>query len=272
MIDVSWQTTSAKMKQFNRPLFQRLTLVASLALILASCVPAPMPPQPILNEQILLQRLQANASVFSSLRGMTRIRTEDANGSVSARQVLLLAKPNSIRSEVLGPFGQPLLLLAARDGELRISLPREQRFLQGAATPQRIARFTRAALTAEQLVRLALYDVPLIAYSDSVLTHHDQGYRLLLHGEDSRRQQLDFDASGRLLTATYLRGEDPLLKVVYDRFEDDWQGFPRQVSVTMPEQAASFSLSYSDVELNPELAAEHFTLQPPVGVVTEALP
>lgn len=272
MIDLFWHPTSGKRDRFNRSSFHRLLLVASLTLLLAGCVPTPIPPQPILNEQLLLQRLQANANAFSSLRGMTRIRTNDPNGSASARQVLLLAKPSRIRAEVLGPFGQPLLLLTAHDGELSVLLPREQRFLQGAATPQRIARFTRAALTAEQLVRLALYDVPLIAYSDSVLTRHEQSYQLLLRGADSQRQQLDFDASGRLLKAIYLRGLDPLLKVVYDRFDGDLQGFPRQVSVTMPEQAASFSLAYSDVELNPELAAENFILQPPAGVVTEVLP
>ncbi len=272
MIDVFRQPINVKKIRFNQPLFQRLLLFAGLSLFLASCVPAPMLPQTILNEQILLQRLQTNASAFNSLRGMTKIRTEDPKGSASARQVLLLAKPGSLRAEVLGPFGQPLLLLAARDGVLSVSLPREQRFLQGAATPERIARFTRAAVTVEQLVRLALYDVPLISYNDSVLTRHEQGYRLLFKGTENRRQQLDFDVSGRLLKASYLRGEEPLMRVVYGRFDDDLQGFPRQLTVTMHEQAMSFSLVYSDVELNPELVAERFTLQPLAGVVSEALP
>lgn len=272
MIDSLWHPTTRKKYRFNKSSLHRLLLVASLVFFLASCVPAPVPPRPLLNKQVLLQRLQANARAFNSLRGMARIRTKDAKGSVSARQVLLLAKPGNIRSEVLGPFGQPLLLLAALDGELKISLPREGRFLQGAATPERIARFTRAALTAEQLVRLALYDVPLIAYRDSVLTRHEQNYQLMLNGADTRRQQLEYDLSGQLLKATYFRGEKLLLKVAYGGFDNDLQGFPRQVSVSLPEQAASFSLAYSDVELNPELAAVHFTLQPPAGVVTEALP
>lgn len=272
MIDLLWQLTSGNSNRCHRFSLHRLLPVAVLALLLASCVPAPLPPQPLLNEQTLLQRLRNNAGAFTSLRGMTRIRTKDTNGSVSARQVLLLAKPDNLRSEVLGPFGQPLLLLTVFDDELKISLPGEGRFLQGAATPERIARFTRAALSAEQLVRLALYDVPLIAYRDSVLTRQKQNYQLLLRGAENRQQQLEFDASGRLLRATYLRGEDPQLRVVYDRFDDDLQGFPRRVSVTLPEQAASFSLDYKDVDLNLELATEVFTLQPSAGVVTEALP
>ncbi len=271
MIDLSCQPTGSKTRRKNLFLFLRLLLVASLALLLTRCAPVRLPP-PLLNEQMLLQRLQASGSAFKSLRGMTRVRTEDPDGSASARQVLLLAKPGSLRAEVLGPFGQPLLLLAVRDGELRVLLPREQRFLQGPATPQRMARFTRAPVTTEQLVRLALYDVPLIASVDSVLSRHEQGYRLRLDGADRQRQQLDFDVAGRLLSASYLRDEEPLLTVAYSGFDDEQQDFPRQVTVTMPEQAASFSLVYSDVELNPELNAEIFTLQPPAGVVPEALP
>ncbi len=272
MINMFWPPTTGQKKRCNRPRFHQFLLVAGMALLLTNCVPAPKLPLPEMNEQALLQRLQINASAFNSLRGMARIRTEDPNGSASARQVLLLAKPGRLRAEVLGPFGQPLLLLAARDDVLRVSLPREQRFLQGTATPERIARFTRAALTAEQLVRLALYDVPLIAYRDSALTQHEQSYRLLLNGDDSRRQQLDFDASGRLVKAIYFRDETALLTVAYDRFDENQSGFPQRVSVTMPVQEASFSLAYSDVELNPQLSADHFILQPPAGVVTEALP
>lgn len=272
MIDLLLHPKRGKINPCSRFSFHSLLLGASMGLFLAGCMPAPMLPQPVLNEQVLLQRLQANASAFSSLRGMARIRTKDPNGSASARQVLLLAKPSRIRAEVLGPFGQPLLLLAALDGELRVLLPREQRFLQGAVTPQRIARFTRAALTAEQLVRLALYDVPLIIYEDSILSRHELGYRWLLSGVESQRQQLNFDTAGRLLSATYMRGKETLLKVVYERFDGDQQDFPQQVTVTLPEQAASFSLVYNDIELNPELATELFTLQPPTGVVTEALP
>ncbi|OEU74883.1 MAG: hypothetical protein BA869_08020 [Desulfuromonadales bacterium C00003107] len=272
MTDLPLQRHDGEKSFKNCFLFKRMVLTAGLVLLLVRCVPAPISPQLVLNERILLQRLQANASAFNSLRGMARIRTEDPSGSASARQVLLLAKPSSLRAEVLGPFGQPLLLLSAHDGQLSVSMPREQRFLQGAATPQRIARFTRAAVTAEQLVRLALYDVPLIAHGDSVMTPHEQGYRLLLNGVDGQRQQLDFDAVGRLLSATYMQGEEPLLKVAYGRFDGDQQEFPRKMTVTMPEQAASFSLVYSDIELNPELATERFTLQPPAGVVSEALP
>jgi len=248
-----------------------MLLAAGLVLLLSSCVPAPKPPLPLLNEQDLWQRLQANAKAWHSLRGMTRIRTENSAGSASARQVLLLAKPDSIRAEVLSPFGQPLLLLTVQDGQLRVLLPREQRFLQGEATPERIARFIRLPLSAEQMVRVALYDLPLISHEESALSRHEAGYQLLLSGAD-HRQRLDFDASGRPLGASYYRGDQLLLQVAYDNFAAALDDFPRQVTVTMPGQDASISMTYNDVELNFQPAAESFLLQPPAGIVVEDLP
>lgn len=249
----------------------RLSLAAGMLLLLVRCVPAPAPPRPLLDQQALLQRMQGNASAVHSLGGMTRIRTENSAGTNSARQVLFLAKPDRLRAEVLSPFGQPLLLLTVDNGLLSVLLPREQRFLQGAVTAQRLARFIRLPLSAEQMVRLALYDVPLISYDDTVLSRSETGYRLLLQGAEER-QQLDFDAAGRLLAATYFHGDEPVATVAYARFDAELGDFPRQVTVTMPGQGASFELAYDDIELNPELAAERFALQPPVGIAVEALP
>ncbi len=248
----------------------RLALVAGLLLLLVRCVPAPPVPS-LLDQQALLQRLQGNASAVHSLRGTTRIRSENSQGSNSARQVLLLAKPARLRAEVLSPFGQPLLLLTADAGRMSVLLPREQRFLQGDVTAQRIARFVGLPLSAEQMVRLALYDVPLIPHDETVLNRAETGYRLLLRGAEER-QQLDFDAFGRLLTATYFHRDLALLTVAYGRFDSELGDFPRQVTVTMPGQGASFELVYGDVEMNPELTAERFVLQPPAGIAVEALP
>ncbi len=248
----------------------RPVLVFCLVFFLTHCAPVPSP-LPSLDEAMLLQRLQNNARAYQGLRGMTRIRTESPAGKNSARQVLLLSRPDRIRAEVLGPFGQPLLLLAAHDGQLSLSLPGEQRFLRGAATASRIARFAGAPLTSDQLVRLALYDVPLMAYDESSLIFSDSGYRLLLSGAEGE-QRLDFDAAGRLLGASYLRGTESVLEVTYGRFDRELEDFPRQVSVTMDDGAASLSLTYTDIELNPELRARHFDLQPPPGVAVESLP
>lgn len=249
----------------------RLSLAVGLLLLLVRCVPAPVPPRPLLDQQALLQGLQVNASAVQSLRGMTRIRTENSTGSSSARQVLLLAKPDRLRAEVLSPFGQPLLLLTADKGRMSVLLPGEQRFLQGSVTAKRIARFIGLPLSAEEMVRLALYDVPLIAHDGAVLNRNETGYCLLLQGV-GKRQQLDFDAVGRLLAATYFQGDEPIATVAYARFDADLGDFPRQVKVTMPGQGASFELTYGDIELNVELAAAHFSLKPPDGIAVEALP
>lgn len=270
MIDLLQQFSSSGANRKGRRV-ARLLLAAALLLLFVSCAPVPAPPRPPLDQQALLQRLQDNASAVSSLSGMTRIRTENRQGSNSARQVLLLDKPDRFRAEVLSPFGQPLLLIAADNGRLSVLLPSEQRFLQGAVTAKRIARFIGLSLTAEHMVRLALYDVPLVAHDDGVLSRTKTGYQLLLKGSEGH-QQLEFDAIGRLVSTIYYQGDEKVAIVAYGRFDAELGDFPRQVTVTMPEQEASFELVYGDIELNPELGAERFVLQPPAGIAAEALP
>lgn len=271
MVDLLSQGAEHGQKPRRWQPFAGLLLAAGLALLLTSCVSAPKPVLPLLGEQELLQRLQDNAGAFYSMRGITRIRAKNGNDSASARQVLLLAKPDRLRAEVLNPFGQPLFLLAVRDGKLSVLVPGEQRFLQGEATAERIARFIRLPLSPEQMVRLALYDLPLISYGETSLSFDEAGYLLLLSGGELG-QKLKFDTSGRLLGSAYYRGEQVLLEVAYKDFDAELGEFPRQMTVTMPEQSTSFSLSYNDIELNPQLTAERFTLSPPSGVVVEALP
>ncbi len=248
-----------------------MSLLGLLPLLLAHCAPVPKPqPPPLLDEAALVRRLQDNAGAWQTLKGMTRMRTVTESGSASARQALMLAKPDSLRAEVISPFGQPLLLVAAHEGAMQVYLPREQRFLEGVASPWQIARLTGTPLTAEQLVRLALYDVPLIAHETTSLEVRVQGYVLYLTGTVDA-QRLDFDEAGRLTGTVYFRDGASLLEVHYSRFDRERGDFPLEVAVSTP-QGSRFSLSYSDVQLNREIAVERFGLQLPAGVAVEPLP
>ncbi len=248
-----------------------MALLSLLPLLLSHCAPVPkLHPPPLLNEAALLLRLQDNAEAWQTLQGMTRMRTVTESGSASARQVLMLARPDSLRAEVISPFGQPLMLVAAHEGAMQVYLPREQRFLEGDASPWQIARLTGTPLSAEQLVRLALYDVPLIDHETSSLQIREQGYSLMLTGIVDA-QRLDFDKDGRLTGAVYFSDGVPLLEIHYGRFDRERGDFPLEVAIST-SQGSRFSLSYSDVQLNREIAVERFGLQLPAGVVVEPLP
>ncbi len=242
-------------------------------LFLFGCRPA-VPPvaMPPLNSEALLIRLAANQGAFRSLKGLASIRAEIDGRVTSARQVLLMEKPARLRADVLGLFGQPALQVAADGQRLAVHVVQEGRYLQGAATASNLARFTHMPLGVDDLVRLALYDVPLIPYGESSLHTDERGYLLRLEASRGDRQDLLFDAAGRLYGVEYFRDGELLLKVGYDRFAEQQGGFPKELSLDMPVRRTSLSLVYSDLELNPELAGDRFTLTPPKGVAVERLP
>jgi hypothetical protein len=244
-----------------------------LWLLLSGCRPA-VPPiaRPPLTSEALLMRLAANREAFHSLRGLASIRAEIDGRTNSARQVLLLEKPDRMRAEILGLFGQPALQVAVSEGRMAVHVISERRYLQGAATAGNLARFTHLPLGVDDLVRLALYDVPLIPYGKSTLRADAQGYLLSLEGLREDRQNLLFDEAGRLYGVEYFRGGDLLLRIDYERFAEQQGGFPKALSLDMPLRRTALSLVYSDLELNPDLAADRFTLTPPEGVMVERLP
>jgi hypothetical protein len=242
-------------------------------LFLSGCRPAvPSVPLVPLTSEALLMRLAVNREAFHSLEGLASIRAEIDGRVTSARQALVMEKPARLRADVLGLFGQPALQVAADKGQLAVHVVQEGRYLQGAATAGNLARFTRMPLGVDDLVRLALYDVPLIAYGESSVHTDERGYLLLLEASQGDRQHLFFDTAGRLYGVEYFRDGELLLKVGYDRFSEHQGGFPRELSLDVPVRRTSLSLVYSDLELNTELAGDRFTLTPPKGVAVERLP
>ena len=154
-----------------------------LVFVLGGCaVPAkpPVEPLPAVSAQELLHGLELRAGRFEALQGLGRIRVTVAGRTQSARQVLLVTRPDRLRAEVLGPLGQTVLTVAAGEGILTAFLPGEKRFLTGAATPDNLQRLIRVPLAPAELVRLMLHDVPLADASAARGEVREDRYRLVL--------------------------------------------------------------------------------------------
>lgn len=237
-----------------------------------ACVPRQPPPPPILPEmgQVLLQRLQEQNSLFHSLEGLARVRLLSEGRSQNSTQVLFAESPERFRSEVLSPFGQPLLLITANGDELRVLVPGEGRLFRGEASVENLARFTGLPLDFSTLVPLLLYQVPLFPHDDWLVEHGERGgYRLRLFQQGEQRQQCDFDSELRLIGVVFFSAEEPLLRLTYGRFAAQGLSFPQQISLEMPG-AAEVTLTFSDLRTNIAIPPERFLLKIPPG--TEVLP
>jgi outer membrane lipoprotein-sorting protein len=222
-------------------------------------------------ERTLLDRLEQNAAAVHSLSGLAKVRVTAGGRTVSGNQALFVEEPDRFRTEVLGPFGHPLLLAATDGEELTVLAPGEGRFYRGAASYSNIQRFTRIPLELGDLVSLLLYRVPLLPGAASGVTATTEGY-LLSRASGDLRQELLFDLRLRLIRAVWHRGESLLLKAEYGGFPDEGPVFPRTLSVRVPPQEVEATLNFSDLDINPDIPAARFLLAPPEGYAVEPLP
>ena len=245
-----------------------------LVFVLGGCaVPAkpPVEPLPAVSAQELLHGLELRAGRFEALQGLGRIRVTVAGRTQSARQVLLVTRPDRLRAEVLGPLGQTVLTVAAGEGILTAFLPGEKRFLTGAATPDNLQRLIRVPLAPAELVRLMLHDVPLADASAARVEVREDRYLLVLPTAGGGLQSLLLDGRKRLRTAQFERNGVLLWRVGYDDFrpEDD---LPLSMRLEWPSAETDVQLQLSEVKINTNIPAERIRLKPQDGVNLQPLP
>lgn len=250
-----------------------LMALALLLLLLGACVPARPPgrPLPTVTADRLQQALADQASRWRSLQGMARLRVSGPDERRSTRQVLLLERPDRFRAEVLGPFGQPLLVVTGDAGRLSALAPGEGRYYSGPATPERLWRLVRLPLALPDVVRLMLHDVPWATGRTDGVEVVDGRYRLTLDGADGRRCRLWFDADLHVRRAALYRGEELLLQVSYDQLRSE-DGLPLRVRLTLPTLRTEVELELSGVRTNVDLAPERFSIKVPPGAEVAPLP
>jgi len=106
----------------------------------------------------------------------------------------VLEEPDRLRTEIMTGFGQLLLQLTS-DGEVLSAFSHTTvpgRFFRGSASAKNLALFTRIPLPAIDMVRLQLYDPPLIDFQRSEVQLEDL-YVLLRLAKSDLQQELLFD-------------------------------------------------------------------------------
>jgi hypothetical protein len=213
----------------------------------------------------LLDEWSAGTACQQSLQGVARIRVQTPERTASGTQVLLTEAPDRLRTEILSPFGTPLLIMAANGTDLGVLLPGDNLFYHGRATPENLGRFTRLPLRLAELVAILLARPPLIDYRElQAYLLADGGWRLELTA-GPRHQVLGFDPARRLIDVRYLYGEEMQLHLTYGESGTEACGLARRIDLSLPLQQTSASLSFTEMTVNRQLPPELFSLSPPAG-------
>jgi hypothetical protein len=213
----------------------------------------------------LMREWQAEGAGIGSLQGLSKVNVKAPLESLHGSQVILAEKPDHLRAETLGPFGTPILLLSADGTNLAVSLPSQNLFYTGSATPENLDLFVHLPLRPSDLVNVLLYQPPVInSWKNEAFTLRDGGWLLILYGA-SQRQELVFNTHRQLVESSYFERNDMFLKINYDRFIEREGQFPRLLSLEIPQKQANITLEFSDLELNAKIRDGLFHLEPPPG-------
>ncbi len=251
-----------------------MRLLSVLLLLLGLCACAVRPPAPELppglDAETLVSALEAYGDRYHTLEAEVRLRLNAGGKKLAATQYLWVSKPAFVRAEVLNPFGfgGPLLLFASDGATLSVFSPGKGTFYRGEASAQNLMRFTRIPLQVSDLVRLVLYEVPLLPYESSRAGMREGLYQLELLGPGPNRQQFLFDQALTLTEAGYYLDDELQLSVRYE----GQGGFPRSASFSMPLFETKIDMEFLQSKVNEPLSEARFDLTPPAGVQILPIP
>jgi len=231
-----------------------LLIVASLAL--AGCPgPVRLPPPSIpLDATRLLADLDTQRATVGSMRARARLRSGVAG--MWAREALVVARPRSVRVDVLSPFG--LALALGTDGSLLwVFPPSEGVRYEGPATPENLARFLGAPVAIEDLVDILLGVPPRRVPTGPVTVVWNADAWRVDVPHAAGVQVLVVDATTRDVLEAIERSHEDVGEVRV-RFSDHREGFPYSIDVIAPALDVEARLRYGDLEYNPVVAPDVF--------------
>lgn len=205
----------------------------------------------------LLEALDARRNATTSLRARARVKAGLAG--VWTREAVLVQRPESVRMDVMSPFG--LALAIGTEGPILWAYPpsRGVRY-EGQASAANLARFLGAPVTVPDLVDILLGVVPVRApIAEPRLARQGEEYAVTVDFADGVQTLWFASTSLDLVRAEEARDGVVLMRVVFGDYQD---GFPRAIEVAAPLAGQSASMVYDDVERNPTLDASLFAPPP----------
>ncbi len=251
----------------------RFAACLSLALI-AGCAatrPGPRltPPEKLPSvadlENVLAQRRVA----LHGLRSMARLHYRDRNESGSAKQAIVVSRPDRLRIEVLSLLGTVFVMTADRQHLVAYARD-EQTLYRGTPSRTLMGRYARVALAVNEVIDLLLASPPSAAPVASSAVDFDEelGAIRLTRAGVSGAQQLWFSPDLHPVAAEQRDREgDAEWYAEFAEYEvvQDLQ-VATKVALDLPRLQRRIEVELMDPEVNPPLADALFALQAPAGV------
>jgi hypothetical protein len=255
-----------------------LAVVVTAALWGASC--APLMKLPSGPGTPISDGAEALGEATTACRGVTTITAEIAvSGSVGgrglrARLLAGLAAPSLARLEAVAPFGQPLFIFVARDGDATLLLPRDDRVLEHGRPEAVLEAVAAVPLDAEGL-RVVLTGCA-VAPDAAQARQLGDDWRVVPDGERDLYLHRDSRLAGwRIVAAVHHESSTPAWRAEYGEFNaaTGSSGLPRTVRLaSVGSNRFDLRLILSQVEINARLDDGAFTIRVPATATPVTLP
>lgn len=215
-------------------------------------------------ERDLLALLTNRRAALSSIRGIARTSYESRDESHRAKQLLIAARPDRLRLEILSPLGT-VFVLATADGRMAAYERGEKTLYRGRATQANLERYAQVDLPITSVVDVLLATPPALSGGSGVVTRDGNLIQLWQRRADDIRV-VWFDGQ---LPARYERRNgqgNVLVRVTYPGYDAvDGVQIPTAVTLEFPPTEQRIGIRLADLEVNPILKDAVFALETPPG-------
>jgi len=213
----------------------------------------------------LVRASTARRLAVHSVRAQARLLYTSPAESQRAKQVLLAARPDRLRLEVLSPFGA-VFVMTTRDGVLTAWDRGEATVYRGEASADNLERYAHVDLPISTAVDILLGTPPIDPAADSAVAA--EGGRIRLWQEHNDRIQVTWFTPG--LDPISFEEQDMhghvLLRATFEGYTDVPGGrIPMLISLEQPTLERRIDIELRDPEVNPQLAETAFALETPPG-------
>jgi hypothetical protein len=198
-------------------------------------------------------------------RSCRDIRTLTAEAGLSGRVAgrrlrgrlqLGLGDPDALRIEAVAPFGQPMFILAARDGEGTLLLPRDREVLRGAPASAIVEALAGIPLSPPELRAVVTGCVSPSPSATGGQQYPERGLTAITLADGSTVYVGSIDGAARVVAA-HRSGLDV-------EYRDYQNGLPRHVHLRRTGAIeAVLTLDLSQMEIGVTLGPEAFTVDVP---------
>jgi hypothetical protein len=236
----------------------------------------PAPAVPELSAGQILSKLQARQGTLTAFAARGRLTLISPQQNATGTALIKGKPPETLKVDLKDPLGRTILNFATNGRTVEILFPRENKLVQGPATPANLSAFIPPGVTLPQALRLLVGDLPL-SQGPPTRSHLDPGERLYilewLKKDGSLQERLGVNADDLFPRKEEWFGADGRLAFSAELgdFSQASPSWPQHLKLVTPSPRVDLRLTYKDFTPNPALNPGDLVVPRPPGVAVMPL-